>query len=330
MKRVLITGAGGQIGSQLTRRLLQDGNSVVALDNFSTSNPLQLHELASYANLSIANQNVRDEIEPLGKFEEIYHLAAPASPVHYLSDPLGTMITIQEGTQNVLNLAMSTGAKILIASTSEIYGDPSVHPQTESYRGNVDPTGLRACYKESKRYSETLAAEYQRSFGVETRIARIFNTYGPGANRNDGRVIPEFLLAAIKGEPLHLHNGGIQTRSYCYVDDMLTGLIGLMESKLSGIPVNLGNPEEITVKELASLILQVTGSESPIIQSQARADDPSRRRPDISLAHSQLGWYPVTNLVDGLAKTAQWMKTAEVFKSNLPHWSERQLPNAVM
>ena len=313
MRPVLVTGAGGQIGFSLTKSLLQTGAHVVALDNFSSSNRLQLESISGTPGLEILNLDVTEDLSALGHFKEIYHLAAPASPTSYLPSPLQTIRTIRQGTENVLELARDTNARVLIASTSEIYGEPLEHPQREDYWGNVNTLGVRACYKEAKRFTETLAIEYQRQLGLEIRIARIFNTYGPGASPNDGRVVTEFLRSALAGVPLRLHANGTQTRSFCYVDDLVDGLMSFMQIDTEQVVVNLGNPHETTVRELAELVLQVTESKSPLLFEDSRLDDPSRRAPDVTLARDLLKWAARTELREGLAKTAQFMRDSPLY-----------------
>lgn len=307
VKKILVTGAGGQIGINLTQRLLTEGHTVLAIDNHSTSLKSQLSSLAASANLEIFQHDVGEPFPDLEGVQQIFHLAAPASPIHYLAKPLETMRTIQLGTQHALDVATKNRATILIASTSEIYGEPLVHPQPEGYWGNVDPIGIRSCYKEAKRFAESLAVNHSRELGTSVRIARIFNTYGPGAFPKDGRVVNEFVRAALSGKDLVLHASGKQTRSFCYVSDLVEGLIALADSDYDVSPVNLGNPAESSVAELARLVIEVTHSSSKLSFQPGRADDPSRRSPDISLAKKILGWSPKIDLREGIEFTANWM-----------------------
>lgn len=308
MPRVLVTGGAGFLGSHLCDLLLAQGHDVACLDDFSTG---------SAANLARARQSGRfqwtrgDVTQPVaGTFERIYHLACPASPVAYRRDPVRTLLVATLGTLRVLELARACGARVLLASTSEIYGDPLVHPQPESYRGNVDTQSPRACYDEGKRAAETLCADFHRAHGVEVRIARIFNTYGPRMAHDDGRVVSNFIVAALAGRPLQMTGGGNQSRSFCYVDDLVAALPRWMECAGADahLPLNLGNPHEITVRQLAALVLQLTGSASALVDSPAEQGDPQRRCPDISRARKLIGFEPATTLETGLRHTIESLR----------------------
>ncbi len=301
-KRILVTGGAGFIGSHLCRRLLEEGNEVICLDNFLTGQKRNLLPLLDDYRFEFVRHDVNERLYV--QADEIYHLACPASPIHYQFDPVLTVQTNVVGSINILELARRTRARVLQASTSEVYGDPQVHPQTEHYWGHVNPTGPRACYDEGKRCAETLFFDYHRQHGVAIRVARIFNTYGPNMHLNDGRVVSNFIVQALTGQPLTIYGDGSQTRSLCYVDDLVDGLIRLMAQPddFTG-PVNLGNPHEITVLELAQTILDLTGSASEIIHRPLPQDDPRQRCPDITLAKERLGWQPKTPLREGLLRT---------------------------
>lgn len=307
MKKTLVTGGAGFIGSHLCKKLLDLGKKVLCLDNMFTGTYDNISELYSNPNFEFINANV---IHPLQlDVDEIYNLACPASPVQYQYDPIMTTKTSFLGALNVLDLAKRNGAKVLQASTSEIYGDPLVHPQTEDYRGNVNTIGPRACYDEGKRVAETLFSDYRRLYGVDTKIVRIFNTYGPHMLENDGRVVSNFIMQALGGKPLTIYGDGSQTRSFCYVDDLVNGLISMMEtdSKVSG-PINLGNPREMTVLELAKLIIQKTSSNSEIVFDNLPEDDPVKRKPNIELAIKILNWEPAVSIEAGIDKTIEYFK----------------------
>lgn len=307
MKKTLVTGGAGFIGSHLCKKLLDLGKKVLCLDNMFTGTYDNISELYSNPNFEFINANV---IHPLQlDVDEIYNLACPASPVQYQYDPIMTTKTSFLGALNVLDLAKRNGAKVLQASTSEIYGDPLVHPQTEDYRGNVNTIGPRACYDEGKRVAETLFSDYRRLYGVDTKIVRIFNTYGPHMLENDGRVVSNFIMQALGGKPLTIYGDGSQTRSFCYVDDLVNGLISMMEtdSKVSG-PINLGNPREMTVLELAKLIIQKTSSNSEIVFDNLPEDDPVKRKPNIELAIKILNWEPTVSIEAGIDKTIEYFK----------------------
>lgn len=301
MARILVTGGAGFIGSHLCDRLINEGNEVVCLDNFYTGRRKNVIHLLESNRFELIRHDV---IEPiLLEVDQVYHLACPASPVHYQYNPVKTIKTSVMGTINMLGLAKRVGARILLASTSEVYGNPLVHPQKEEYWGNVNPIGLRSCYDEGKRVAETLVMDYHRQNKVDTKIIRIFNTYGPRMLFDDGRVVSNFIVQALTNEPITLYGDGTQTRSFCFVSDLVQGIISMMNSKDFVGPVNLGNPNEITVKELADIILDLTGSKSKIVYKELPQDDPTRRKPDISLANQKLAWEPKIKLQDGLVET---------------------------
>ncbi|HZJ47113.1 MAG TPA: UDP-glucuronic acid decarboxylase family protein [Pyrinomonadaceae bacterium] len=304
--RILVTGGAGFIGSHLCERLLDEGNEVLCLDNFFTGQRENILQLLDNPRFEVLRHDV---IEPiLLEVDQIYNLACPASPIHYQYNPVKTVKTSVMGMINMLGLAKRVRARILQASTSEIYGDPLVHPQTEDYWGNVNPIGLRSCYDEGKRLAETLMVDYHRQNKVDIRIARIFNTYGPRMLEDDGRVVSNFIVQALKGKPLTLYGEGSQTRSFCYVDDLIEGLIRLMNTEDLHQPVNLGNPGEFTIKELASEVIIVCGSDSKFEYLPLPADDPRQRKPDISRAQSLLGWNPTIALRQGLERTVDDFK----------------------
>lgn len=308
MKKTLVTGGAGFIGSHLCKKLIDLDKKVICLDNMFTGTYDNIGELYSNPNFEFINANV---IHPLQlDVDEIYNLACPASPIQYQYDPIMTTKTSFLGALNVLDLAKRNGVKVLQASTSEIYGDPLVHPQTEDYRGNVNTIGPRACYDEGKRVAETLFSDYRRLYGVDTKIVRIFNTYGPHMLENDGRVVSNFIMQALGGKPLTIYGDGSQTRSFCYVDDLVNGLIAMMEtdSKVFG-PINLGNPKEMTVLELAEMIIQKTGSNSEIVFDKLPEDDPVKRKPNIDLAVEELNWRPIVLIEEGIEKTIQYFKS---------------------
>ena len=306
----LVAGGAGFLGSHLCEALLARGYRVVCLDNFYTGRMSNVIELTRSAYFEVVEHDVVDPL-PAGLpcFDEIYNLACPASPPHYQADPLKTAMTCAWGTMNLLERARRDGAKLFSASTSEVYGDPDIHPQPESYFGNVNMVGPRACYDEGKRFAETLCIDYGRAHGVPIKIVRIFNTYGPRMRADDGRVVSNFVVQAIKGEPITIHGRGDQTRSFCYVDDLIAGFLSMMETPDSFTgPVNLGNPAEITVAHLARVVLALTGSESHVVYRSRPIDDPCRRRPDISLAAHTLGWAPETELLSGLERTIDYFR----------------------
>jgi nucleoside-diphosphate-sugar epimerase len=304
--KILVTGGAGFIGSHLVKALLVSGHEVTAMDNLSSGNRLNLMAYMDVGNLTFLLQDVVDKIE-LPRFDQIYHLASLASPVFYQKDPIGTALSNSAGTYNLLVHARANKSKILFASTSEVYGNPLEHPQRESYWGNVNPNGIRSCYDESKRFGESLVMDFHRQCGVETRIARIFNTYGPGMNISDGRVVPNFILQALTNSPITVYGDGKQTRSFCYVSDTVRGLVSLMKSDFAE-PVNIGNPDEITVMELVEILKQLSGSKSDIVFTHLPEDDPLRRCPDITRAKQILAWEPRFTLEEGLQKTIDWFK----------------------
>lgn len=312
MKRILVAGGAGFIGSHLCKRLTDDaGNRVVCLDNLITGKRENIAGLESRANFSFVEHDIEDRLpDSASYFDEIYNLACPASPPHYQRDPIKTTRTSVLGIMNLLDAAKSCGAKILQASTSEVYGDPSAHPQTEDYWGNVNPVGVRSCYDEGKRCAETLMMDYARQYGVAVKIVRIFNTYGPGMSPDDGRVISNFVVQALRGEPITVYGDGSQTRSFQYVSDLVSGMMAMMatDDTFSG-PVNLGNPGEFTIRELADRVITLTGSKSDVVTMPLPADDPKQRKPSIDLAMSKLGWVPTVSLDDGLIRTIEYFKT---------------------
>ncbi len=299
-KRILVTGGAGFLGSHLCEKLLGLGHEVVCLDNFFTGRRLNIEPLLDSHRFELVRQDVCDPI--LFEVDEVYHLACPASPIHYQKNPVRTIRTCVQGTLNMLDMCREVGARILIASTSEVYGDPLTHPQVEAYWGNVNPIGPRACYDEGKRCAEALTVSYARQYGVPVRIARIFNTYGPRMLENDGRVVSTFICQALRGTPITVFGNGTQTRSFCYVDDLLEGFVRLMASAEEA-PVNLGNPGEFTMVELAEKVRALTGSRSPLVHEPLPTDDPVRRRPDISRAVQILDWTPTIPLDEGLVRT---------------------------
>jgi len=305
-RRILITGGAGFLGSHLCERLVADGDEVICLDNFFTGRRENVDRLLDHHRFELMRHDVT---EPMTlEVDQIYHLACPASPVHYQRNPVRTIRTGVVGTANMLDVARDARARILIASTSEVYGDPEVHPQTEDYWGHVNPIGSRACYDESKRCAEALAVSYARQYGVEVRIVRIFNTYGPRLAMNDGRVVSNFIVQALKGEPITIYGDGTQTRSFCYVSDLIEGLVRLQNSSLNAQPVNIGNPGEFTMRELAEKVIALTGSRSRIEQRPLPDDDPKQRRPNISRARELLGWEPRVPLAEGLVHTIEYFR----------------------
>jgi UDP-glucuronate decarboxylase len=305
MPRVLVTGGAGFIGSHLCERLVAQGCDVLCVDNFYTGTKRSIAELLTHPYFEVMRHDITFPLYV--EVDQIYNLACPASPIHYQLDPVQTTKVNVHGAINMLGLAKRVKARILQASTSEVYGDPSVHPQVESYWGNVNPIGPRACYDEGKRCAETLFYDYHRQVGLEIKVARIFNTYGPRMHPNDGRVVSNFIVQALKGEPITIFGDGSQTRSFCYVDDLVDALIALMGTpKTVTGPINLGNPDECTMLELAERVVELTGSKSSIVFRRLPADDPRRRKPDITRARENLGWQPRVPLHEGLAKTAEY------------------------
>jgi UDP-glucuronate decarboxylase len=303
--RILITGGAGFVGSHLAERLLAAGNEVVVVDNYFTGSKDNVAQLLGNPRFELLRHDVTFPLYV--EVDAIYNLASPASPIHYQHDPVQTTKTNVMGAINMLGLAKRLRVPILQASTSEVYGDPEVHPQTEDYWGKVNPIGPRACYDEAKRVAETLFFDYHRQHGLEIRVARIFNTYGPRMAADDGRVVSNFIVQALRGEPLTIYGDGSQTRSFCYVDDLVGGLIALMENSSGEVgPVNLGNPGEFTMLELAEKVLELTGSSSSIEHLALPQDDPKQRQPDISRANKSLGWEPTVSLSEGLVKTIEY------------------------
>jgi dTDP-glucose 4,6-dehydratase len=308
MPRAVLTGGGGFLGSHLTRALLDEGYEVVVVDDFSTGRRENLAELADDPALTVVEHDVSTGLPVDGPVDAVLHFASPASPPAYLARPLETLAVGSEGTRHALELARDHGARFLLASTSEIYGDPLVHPQPESYLGNVSSTGPRAVYDEAKRFAEAITMAYHRTFGLDTKIARIFNTYGPRMAPGDGRVVTSFVEQALGGAPLTVYGDGTQTRSFCWVDDEVRGFVALLHSDWIG-PMNLGNPGEFTVLELAELVIDVTGVDAPIVLLPLPIDDPTRRRPDITRAGQVLGWKPEIDLRTGLTRLVDWYRT---------------------
>jgi UDP-glucuronate decarboxylase len=302
--RILVTGGAGFIGSHLCERLLNEGHDVICLDNFFTGSRDNIIHLMDRQRFEVIRHDIVEPI--LLEVDRIYNLACPASPVHYQYNPVKTVKTSVMGSINMLGLAKRVRARILQASTSEVYGDPQVHPQTEDYWGNVNPIGIRSCYDEGKRVAETLMMDYHRQNGVDIRIIRIFNTYGPRMAENDGRVVSNFVLQALRNQDITVYGNGSQTRSFCYVDDLVDGMIRMMECDGFIGPVNLGNPVENTILEFAEKIIRITGSTSRIINNPLPQDDPKQRRPDISLATQRLGWRPSVDLESGLRATVNY------------------------
>lgn len=310
-KRILVTGGAGFLGSHLCDRLVAQGHDVICLDNLFTSQKSNIAHLLNKPNFEFIRHDI---VHPIFlEVDEIYNLACPASPPHYQFNPVKTLKTSVIGAINMLGLAKRTKAKILQASTSEIYGEPKVHPQPESYWGNVNPIGVRSCYDEGKRCGETLFFDYQRDERVNIRVIRIFNTYGPRMHPYDGRVVTNFIIQALTGQDITIYGDGSQTRSFCYVDDLIDGIMGMMNGPDSFVgPVNLGNPGEFTIKQLAEIVLEMIGSKSKLIQLPRPADDPSQRRPDISLAKQKLNWEPKVSLRDGLRKTINFFQNVDL------------------
>ena len=308
MKRILVTGGAGFLGSHLCKRLLDAGHEVICLDNFYTGRRSNIVDFLSNPMFEVIRHDICFPLYV--EVDEIYNLACPASPIHYQYDPVQTTKTSVHGAINMLGLAKRLKAKILQASTSEVYGDPKVHPQTESYWGNVNPTGYRSCYDEGKRCAETLFFDYYRQHKLKIKVARLFNTYGPKMHPNDGRVVSNFIMQALKGKPITVYGDGSQTRSFCYVDDMIEGFLKLMGSPNSFTgPVNLGNPSEFTILELAHKVIDMTGSKSKIVFKTLPQDDPVQRQPNITLAKKSLKWKPTVSLDEGLIETVEYFRT---------------------
>lgn len=307
MKRILITGGAGFIGSNLCERLLKEGNDIICLDNFFTGSKDNIRHLIGDSHFELVRHDITKEY--FAEVDQIYNLACPASPPHYQYNPIKTIKTSVIGVTNMLGLAKRCKATILQASTSEVYGDPKVHPQTEDYWGNVNPIGIRSCYDEGKRCAETLMMDYHRQNNVDTRIIRIFNTYGPRMDMNDGRVVSNFIVQALKGEDITVYGEGLQTRSFCYVDDLIEGMIRMMNNPQKFIgPVNLGNPSERTIIDFAKMIIEMTNSKSKIIYKELPSDDPTQRQPDLTVAKRELDWSPKTDIKVGLEKTIKYFE----------------------
>lgn len=307
MKKILVTGGAGFIGSHLCERLLNEGNKVTCLDNFFTGSKENMLPMIGHPNFELVERDVTWFY--VKDVDEIYNLACPASPIHYQYDPVKTMSTSILGAINMLELAKGIGAKILQSSTSEVYGDPLIHPQVESYWGNVNPIGVRSCYDEGKRSAETLFMDYYRQFQVPIKIVRIFNTYGPKMLPNDGRVVSNFIMAALQERDIEIYGSGEQTRSFQYIDDLVEGMMRMMDTDNNFVgPINIGNPREFTIAELAEKVLEVTGSRSKIVYKPLPYDDPRKRKPDITLAKEKLNWEPTIRLEEGLVKTVEYFK----------------------
>ncbi len=310
LKRILVTGGAGFLGSHLCERFVSEGHDVICLDNFFTSQKTNVKHLLDLPNFELIRHDVTHPIWL--EVDHIYNLACPASPIHYQHNPIKTTKVSVMGAINMCGMAKRCGARIFQASTSEVYGDPTVHPQPESYRGNVNPIGPRACYDEGKRVAETLFFDYHRSNGVDIRVVRIFNTYGPRMHPFDGRVVSNFILQAIQGQDITLYGDGSQTRSFCYVDDLINGFIAMMNQDDVIGPLNLGNPGEFTIKQLAEKIIEITGSKSQLVYRPLPTDDPTQRQPDITLAKEKLGWEPNVQLEQGLTKTIEYFKSLDL------------------
>lgn len=309
-RTIIVAGGAGFIGSNLCRALVLDRrNLVMCIDNFSTGLEKNISDLSHFDNFVFARRDISDKIPAWNDIDEIYNLACPASPVHYQADPVQTTKTSVLGSINLLELAKMSGARILQASTSEVYGDPLRHPQDESYWGNVNPIGIRSCYDEGKRCAESLFMDYHREYGVKAKIVRIFNTYGPGMSKDDGRVVSNFICQALRGDDITIYGDGSQTRSFQYIGDLIEGLVAMMDTEDNYIgPVNIGNPVEFTVSELAELVIRLTNSKSRIVNYDLPADDPTRRKPEISLAIRDLNWQPRISLEEGLIRTIDYFK----------------------
>ncbi len=307
-KKVIVTGGAGFLGSHLCKRLLDDGHEVICVDNFFTGTKHNIIELLENPYFELIRHDITFPLYLEG--DEIYNLACPASPIHYQCDPVQTTKTCVHGAINMLGLAKRIKAKIFQASTSEVYGDPKVHPQPETYLGHVNPIGIRSCYDEGKRCAETLFFDYYRQHGLKIKIARIFNTYGPNMHPNDGRVVSNFIMQALTGKPITIYGDGTQSRSFCYVDDLIDGFVRLMDSQDEFIgPVNLGNPGEFSIRELAETIVELTNSKSEIVYKPLPQDDPLKRQPDITLAKKELNWVPYVKLKEGLEKTIKYFES---------------------
>lgn len=321
IERILVTGGAGFLGSYLCERLVDRGHDVICLDNFFTSQKTNVAHLLDRPNFELIRHDITLPI--FLEVDQIYNMACPAAPGHYQFNPIKTMKTSVMGAINMLGIAKRCGARILQASTSEVYGDPEVHPQVESYRGSVNPIGIRACYDEGKRAAETLFMDYHRSNGVDVRIVRIFNTYGPRMHPFDGRVVSNFIRQALAGDEITIFGDGEQTRSFCYRDDLVNAIIAMMNQDGFVGPVNIGNPDEFTIRQLAEQVIQISGSASKLVQRPLPSDDPTRRRPDISLAKRELEWEPKIKLEDGLKRTIDWFKSINLsdYRPPTPNYS---------
>ncbi|MCO8120648.1 SDR family oxidoreductase [Stieleria sp. TO1_6] len=321
IERILVTGGAGFLGSHLCERLVDQGHDVICLDNFFTSQKSNVAHLLDRPNFELIRHDITLPI--FLEVDQVYNMACPAAPGHYQYNPIKTMKTSVMGAINMLGIAKRCGARILQASTSEVYGDPEIHPQVESYRGSVNPIGIRACYDEGKRAAETLFMDYHRSNRVDVRIVRIFNTYGPRMHPFDGRVVSNFIRQALVGEDITIFGDGSQTRSFCYRDDLVTAIIAMMNHDDFVGPVNIGNPDEFTIRELAELVIELSGSSSKLVQRPLPSDDPTRRRPDISLAKRELGWEPKIKLADGLKQTIEWFQSIDLgdYRPPTPNYS---------
>jgi UDP-glucuronate decarboxylase len=321
IKRILITGGAGFLGSHLCERLVDRGHDVICLDNFFTSQKSNVAHLLGRSNFELIRHDVTLPI--FLEVDQIYNMACPAAPGHYQFNPIKTMKTSVLGAINMLGIAKRCNARILQASTSEVYGDPEVHPQVESYRGSVNPVGIRACYDEGKRAAETLFMDYHRSNAVDTRIVRIFNTYGPRMHPYDGRVVSNFIRQALSGEDITIFGDGSQTRSFCFRDDLVSAIIAMMDHETFIGPVNIGNPDEFTIRELAELVIEISGSSSKLVRRPLPSDDPTRRRPNISLAKAKLDWEPKVDLAEGLKETIEWFKSIKLsdYRPPTPNYS---------
>jgi dTDP-glucose 4,6-dehydratase len=307
MARIVVTGGAGFLGSHLSTTLLDRGDEVVAVDNLATGRVENIEHLFGHDGFRFVHHDVSEYLWVPGPVDAVLHFASPASPRDYLELPIQTLKVGSLGTHNGLGLAKDKGARFLLASTSEVYGDPQVHPQPEDYWGHVNPVGPRGVYDEAKRFAEAMAMAYCRTHGMAVRIVRIFNTYGPRLRAHDGRVVSNFIDQALRGEPLTIYGDGTQTRSFCYVDDEVQGILALLDSDLDG-PCNIGNPDEFTVRELADVVVELTGSNSEIVHEDLPVDDPAKRRPDITRARTELGWEPKIDLREGITRTIEWFR----------------------
>ncbi|TWU37636.1 UDP-glucuronate decarboxylase [Novipirellula aureliae] len=322
IQRILVTGGAGFLGSHLCERLVDEGHDIICLDNFFTSQKSNVSHLLDRPNFELIRHDITLPIHL--EVDQVYNMACPAAPGHYQYNPIKTIKTSVMGSINVLGMAKRCGAKVLQASTSEVYGDPEVHPQPESYRGSVNPIGIRACYDEGKRVAETLFMDYHRANNVDIRIVRIFNTYGPRMHPYDGRVVSNFIRQTLAGEDLTIFGDGSQTRSFCFRDDLVTAIIAMMNNENGFIgPVNIGNPDEFTIRELAETVIKLCGTKNKLVSRPLPSDDPTRRRPDITLAQKELDWEPKVKLEEGLAKTIEWFKSIDLgdYRPPTPNFS---------